>query len=232
MRQIAARIEDWTKRLEEHPFFRSLQPEPDLRHAMDFARSGVFWVFAFQDIIRLNSELARDPAIRQILQQHQTEDAGHEEWFLQDLEMIFGEAPTNIRWLFSDATFRIRAGSFALAGEVFRVTDDALRVILVEVLESAAGFFFGRVSQFLAESGHAAKLKYFAGVHLDAEAAHEIHDQVDGPALQSMVIPPHLRDDAEELVDRMYAAFWQLADAMFEHRHASNTLRTGRLDQF
>lgn len=222
MQQVLAYIEQWTKRLAEHPFFLSLRPEPDLKRAMTFARSGVFWVFTFQDIIRFNAELARDPEIRELLGQHQAEDAGHEEWFLEDLELIFGDAPTNVRGLFSAQNAGIRAGSFALAGEVFRIADDRLRLVLVEALENAAGLFFSRVSQNLAESGHAQKLKYFAGIHIEAEAAHEMHDEhkVD---IQSIALPPQLRGEAEALVDRMYASFFKIADVMHEHRQPSAT---------
>jgi hypothetical protein len=220
MQQALAYIERWTTRMESHPFFAALKPEPDLKRAMAFAQPAAFWVFTFQDILRLNAELACDPAIQALLRQHQSEDAGHEEWFLEDLERIFGSAPTHVRWLFSSENYGIRASSFALAGEVFRVSDDRLRLVLVEALERAAGFFFGRAARYLAESGHTTKLKYFGGMHITAEAGHEIHDQ-EARDLLSIVLPPELQGDAEALVDRMFKAFTQLADQMLVHQQAA-----------
>jgi len=221
MRQALALIGEWTPRLEAHRFFHRLAgKEPDLRRAMSFAPAGTFWVMTFQDILRLNTELARDPAVAQILLQHRDEDSGHEQWFLEDLRTVFGDEITSIRWLFSDENRKVRDMSFALTAEVFRIEDDRLRMVFVEVLESAAGIFFGHISRFLQRSGHASRLKYLAGVHLDAEAGHEMHGDEHRRQLEEMVLAPELRVEAARMIERMFASFLRLADALAERMDA------------
>ena len=121
MQETLAAIEACSRRLEGHRFFQSLQRhEPDLRRAVAFAPAGTFWVMTFQDILRMNVDLARDPTVRRIIAQHLAEDSGHQEWFLEDLRTAFGCEPTSIRWLFSEQTRKVRELSFSLASEVFR----------------------------------------------------------------------------------------------------------------
>lgn len=218
MREVLTAIAKWSTLLEGHRFFQKLaDTEPDLRRALAFAPAGTFWVMTFQDIIRLNAEMARDGEVRQILSQHLTEDTGHEQWFLEDLQTVFGDEPTSIRWLFSNENRAVRDVSFALVAEVFRVEDDLLRLVIVEVLESAAGVFFGNISRFLQRSGHAAKLKYLAGVHIDAEAGHEMHAEDHLQKLEKMTFPTSkTRVEAYRLIDRMFKTFLRLADALVE----------------
>lgn len=213
-------IDSWLPRIAEHEFFATLVPEPRLAVAMSFAPPAAFWVFAFQDILRINLDLAKDETVRRILRQHQREDAGHEQWFLDDLEMIFGNASTNIRGLFSTENHGVRAATYALVSEVFHVSDDRLRLVIIETLEQAAGFFFGRVAQSLVEAGHTGKLKYFGGMHLAAEGSHEIHE-AGSDDLTTIQLTDELLAESRAIVDRMFAAFWQLADTMLAHRRAA-----------
>jgi hypothetical protein len=219
MHRILQHIESWIPRIAEHEFFVTLAPEPRLDVAMSFAPPAAFWVFTFQDVLRINLDLATDERVKAILLQHQREDAGHEEWFLEDLERIFGTAPTNIRGVFALENLGVRAATFALVSEVFRVSDDRLRLVVIETLEQAAGFFFARVARSLVEAGHTTKLKYFGGMHMDAEGGHEIHEEDGG--LSSIQLPEELVTEGLAIVDRMFGAFWQLADTMLLHRRAA-----------
>jgi hypothetical protein len=217
MRATLAYVDAWSRRLEGHRFFQSLQrTEPDLRRAVAFAPAGTFWVMTFQDILRLNVELARDATVRRMLAQHLAEDSGHQEWFLEDLRTAFGYEPSSVRWLFSEGNRKVRELSFGLASEVFRIGDDRLRLVMVEVLEAAAGIFFGNISRFLRRSGHASKLKYLAGVHIDAEEGHEMHGDAQRAELEAMALPPELSAVAMLMVTRMFEAFVRLADAFAE----------------
>ena len=89
--------------------------------------------------------------------------------------------------------------------------------MIVEVLEAAAGTFFANISRFLSRSGHAPKLKYLAGVHIDAEAGHELHGEAERAAFEAMELPPELCAEAAQMVARMFEAFSSLADALWEH---------------
>ena len=214
MQETHAYIEHRSDQLRGHPFFTALRPEPDLKRAMAFAPSAMFWVLSFQDMIRMNAELTQDPSLRQFVEQHLAEDTGHEKWFLEDLEHVFGSAPTKIDWLFSSENYRIRKISFALASEVFRASDDRLRPIVIDALEAGADVCLKRIAQNLVESGHAGTLKYFAGMHLNAEASHAMHSEQHKP--QKLELPTHLREEAEALIDRMFEQFIALVDLMHE----------------
>jgi hypothetical protein len=222
MRETLSLIEERAQRFEAHRFFQRLAgTEPNLHRAAAFAPAGTFWVMTFQDILRLNADLARDVEVRQILAQHCAEDSGHEQWFLEDLQTLFGEEPTSIRWLFSNENRKVREVSFALMAEVFRVQDDRLRLVLVEVLEAVGRRFFGNISRFLQRSGHASRLKYLSRFHLDTEESHEMHGEAQRGHLEKMTFPPELRAPAEQLVDRMFASFQRLYDTLAERMEAA-----------
>ena len=228
MQQVMNHIEKSMEQLERHPFFARLRPERDLRRLMAFAPASTFWVMIFQDLIRLNAELARDPAVRRTLEQHQTEDAGHEQWFLEDLERLFGSAPRDVHWLFGPENREMRSASLAVVAEVFAIADDRLRLVLLEMLEASAGLYFGRVSRALAESGHAEGLKYFAGIHLKAEAGHEIHAEAARKSTEAIVMPPELRAQAHAMLDRITAAFFRMLEVFLRAMDDASTSASGQ----
>jgi hypothetical protein len=215
MRAMLAEIAKSASDLRSHPFFSSLRPEPDLKRMLAFAPAGTFWVMTFQDIIVMNAELTVDPTIRALVERHRDEDTGHERWFLADLERIFGEQPSSVLALFSHETRRVRTVSFGLAAEVFNIRHDVLRLVFLEVLEAAAGVYFAGISQALRLAGHADKLKYFAGEHLQAEASHELHGVASDP-IQAIVLSPQERDEARQLSQRMFGRFTELGSALLE----------------
>lgn len=219
MQYIKAHIESRARMLEQHGFFATFaQPEPDLERAMAFAPMGMFWVLAFQDIIRINVERAHEPFVRALLQQHQAEDSGHEDWFFEDVEGVYGKQEFGARWLFSPANREVREVSYALASEVYMVTDDRLRLVLVEALEAAANVYFAHFSRFLVASGHAGRLKYFAGVHLQEESAHQMHENDVAVRIAGIVLSEEGRITARAMVDRMFDAFGRLADSLLSLR--------------
>jgi hypothetical protein len=215
MRQTLAEIAQAAERLRSHPFFSRLRPDADLRKMLAFAPSGTFWVMSFQDIIFMNAELTTDPVIRSLVERHRQEDTGHEHWFLADIASVFGAAPTRIDWLFSEQNRQVRTVAYALASEVFHIQDDVLRLVLLEVLEAAAGVYFAAISSALTAAGHAGSLKYFAGEHLTAEADHEMHGESNNQ-IETMSLSVVQRGQAKLLIDRMFARFFQLGDALLE----------------
>ena len=180
-----------------------------------FAPAGTFWVMTFQDIIVMNAELTVDPMIRSLVERHRDEDTGHEHWFLADLERVFGTQPTSVLTLFSSETRPVRAVSFGLAAEVFNIQDDVLRLVFLEVLEAAAGVYFAGISRALSLAGHADKLRYFAGDHLQAEASHELHGAASTP-IEAIILSPGQRKAAKDLSDRMFGRFADLGNALLE----------------
>ena len=195
----------------EHQFFAENRAFDDVQNVLAFAPDLTFWVMAFQDILRLNTSLTRDPEIRKIVRHHRAEDAGHERWFLEDLETIKLSVP-GVRDLFGSKHSPTRDAAYALVAEVFRVTDDRLRLVLVKTLESAGHVFFGRVAAIVERAGWTSALKYFSFSHLEVEKNHEVFEREISQIVSSIRLPRAARAEAKQLVDRCYAAF----NAMFE----------------
>lgn len=217
MHHVRIHLQRSAERFAAHPFFAGLRPAAELRHALAFARGLSFWVYVFQDVVRLNAALAREPRLQALLVRHAEEDRGHEQWFHADLLEIFG-APIAIDELFAPEFADARAGALAIAAEVFRLTDDRLRVVLVDALEAAASVGFTRFAAHVRASGFADRLKYFDGRHLAVEADHELHAEHVGRELDAIVLEPAAHAEAVALIDRVFAAFAQIFSAlMTEH---------------
>lgn len=202
---IGANLEE----LVAHPFFTEMKPHPELARALAFAEVLAPWVMTFQDLTRINASRAEDPEIRRTLEQHAREDRGHQEWFLEDLDLIFGERVRDVRWLYAPELDVTREESLAIASEVFHIDDDRLRVIFVEALEAAAGAFVERVYRQSRESGDRGVLKYFGQIHAEAESGHEMFED---ESRDEEVLPEEIRAQALPLVARIFGAFSRMAD--------------------
>lgn len=177
MQQLQPVIRKLKTHFGSHPLFARMKTaQTDLRKALAFAPPAAFWVLAFQDVIRLNARRANAPEIRSLLEHHAREDAGHERWFLDDIQTAYGELFTTPHSIFSAETLEIRELVYGIVGESLSLSDDKLRLIYVDLLESTAQVFFGHVSEFLRKSGHFHHLKYFGAMHRDAESSHEIFE--------------------------------------------------------
>ena len=211
---VKEHITQWRHRLSQHEFFSRLQPDPSLDRALAFAPGLTFWVMTFQDVLRLNAQLAQAPEVRSHLEQHVLEDAGHDRWFLEDLNVIFGDRHRDITWLFGPENVTTRHAAFALVSEVFRVNDDSLRLVLVEAIEAVFQVFFHPIVRYLKESGHDGQLKYFSSTHLAVEANHEMFNaDVEHPEFE-IELSEQVRHEGLLLVDRVFNAFVQMADGL------------------
>ena len=183
---------------------------------------------AFQDVLRLNATLTRDPQIREIVRHHRAEDAGHERWFLDDLAAMQIPAP-DVRWLFGERHSPTRDAAYALMSEVYRASDDRLRLVLVKTLESAGHVFFGRVAAAVERAGWTKSLKYFSFSHLEVEKNHQVfEDEISRDGVGDAARARRLRSEAKRLVDRCYAAFGTMFDAICARRGPPVPRRFGR----
>jgi hypothetical protein len=196
-----------------HPFFEQLEAGMAFPQALSFAPGLTFWVMAFQDVLRLNERFTLDPELRKIARHHRAEDSGHHHWFLDDLENIgTNDNDNDIRWLFGKQHADTRDAAYALMAEVYRATDDRLRLVLLMTLESAGHIFFERTAKLVERVGKSDALKYFSFSHLEVEKSHEVFEKEMAKKIDAIYLAPELREEAEALVDRSYAAF----DSMFE----------------
>jgi hypothetical protein len=168
---------------------------------------------AFQDILRLNASLTQDPQLRKIVRHHMAEDAGHDRWFLDDLAALQIPVP-DVRWLFSRRHSPTRDAAYALLSEVHRATDDRLRLVLIKTLESAGHVFFGKVAATVDQLGWSKALKYFSFSHLEVEKNHQVFEEEIARVVSGIRLQPKVRNEAKQLVDRCYAAFTTMFDAL------------------
>ena len=213
MKLVEAHVAKKQAEFANHAFFSEQRPGSGLWGALSFAPDLTFWVMAFQDILRLNASLTRDPQMRKIVRHHRAEDAGHERWFLDDLAAMQIPAP-DVRWLFGDRHAPTRDAAYALVSEVYRATDDRLRLVLVKTLESAGHVFFGQVAAFVDRVGLTKMLKYFSFSHLEVEKNHQVFEDEISRIVSGIRLEPKVRTEAKRLVDRCYAAFSTMFDAM------------------
>jgi len=206
----------------QHPFFHQAGPA-NLRNVLTFAPDLTFWVMSFQDILRLNASLTRDPQLRKIVRHHRVEDAGHDQWFLEDLAVLELPEP-GVRWLFGKKHTPTRDAAYAILSEVFRATDDRLRLVLVKTLESAGHVFFGRVSAIVEQAGWTKALKYFSFSHLEVEKNHQVFEREIAETVSAIRLEPSLRAEARQLVDRCYAAFVAMFDALCANAAAQHVI--------
>ena len=198
-----------------HPFFAQLDSGVAFPEALSFAPGLTFWVMAFQDVLRLNERFTRDPELRKIARHHRAEDSGHHHWFLDDLEKVgANDTGNDIRWLFGKNHAETRDAAYALMAEVYRASDDRVRLVLLMTLESAGHIFFERTAKVVDRVGQSDALKYFSFSHLEVEKNHEVFEKEMAKKIDSIYLAPELREEAEALVDRCYEAFASMFEAL------------------
>jgi hypothetical protein len=213
MKLVELHIANKQKDFSSHSFFEQVKGGVDFPQNLSFAPDLTFWVMAFQDILRLNARMTRDADLRRIVRHHLAEDAGHDRWFLDDLALLNVAAP-DVQWLFSKKHVPTRDAAYALVSEVFRASNDVLRLVLVMTLESAGHVFFERVATMVRATADSYGLKYFSFAHLEVEKNHEVFERKMAEKISSLQLTPALRADAEDLVDRCYDAFTSMFDAL------------------
>jgi hypothetical protein len=213
MKAVEAHVAKRQAEFSKHAFFSEQRTGAGLWGLLSFAPDLTFWVMAFQDILRLNADLTRDPQMRKIVRHHRAEDAGHDRWFLDDLQAMQMPAP-DVRWLFGERHSPTRDAAYALISEVYRTTDDRLRLVLVKTLESAGHVFFGRVAAIVERAGLSKVLKYFSFSHLEVEKSHQVFEDQIARFVSGIKLPTRVRNEAKQLVDRCYAAFGAMFDAL------------------
>jgi hypothetical protein len=208
MKLVRQHLHDKQTSLVSHTFFARLDRNEPFEKGMDFAAGLTFWVFAFQDILRLNESRVKDADLRRIARHHRTEDKGHDGWFLEDLAEL-DPTPRDFRWLFGRHHLQTRDAAYALMSEVFRANDDHVRIVLLLTLESAGHVFFERMAAYVARNDASHRLRYFSHEHLAVEKDHELFEGRLEKALDVDLSLP-VRMEAIAMIDRCYEAFGQL----------------------
>ena len=204
METVLSRLREMAKDYEKRPFFRALEEVGSPAQVQALVPALTFFVFAFQDILRLNEQQIVDPSLKAIARQHRAEDAGHQNWFLHDARCL-GVEP-NLEWTFGSNHRVTRDTSYRLVSEVFRASDDKVRVVVPMLLEAAGHPFFSRVFRYFENAGVDSPLKYFALSHWQVEEGHEMLQEAQGTVLQELTLSDTLRTECLEMMTRMFEA--------------------------
>jgi hypothetical protein len=224
--EVFSRISELAEQYEEHPFFGLLDGSAGPAQVQSLVPALTFFVFAFQDMLRLNEEQMVDPVLKAIARKHRAEDAGHQNWFLHDARCL-GVEP-DVEWTFSQHQRATRDTPYQLIAEVFRATDDRVRVVIPMVLEAAGHPFFSRVFRFFERAGVGANLKYFALSHWQVEEGHEMLQDAQSAYLRELPLPAELRSECLQMIERMFAAMATMVSDLHVRMRTPKSEHRGR----
>lgn len=216
MADVEAVIEQRRLQLSTAPFLQSLERSSSLADVQRFVPQLYFYVFAFQDVLRLTAESIADPALRAIAQTHREEDAGHEQWFAYDVEQL--GCRRDVAWMFGPEHRATRDIAYGLVTEVLRQDDDRIRLVVPLCLEAAGSLFFTRVIGLLDRAGFEAPLRYFARHHQQVEADHQIFTDDTGGELHRIALDEHAFPRALASVHRCFDLLTRFATQLEQHR--------------
>jgi hypothetical protein len=195
-------IEARRARLEQHAFLRSLESSARADDLRAFVPQLYFWVFAFQDMLRLAHERVIDPQLREIARRHREEDAGHQAWFAADAAEL--DCVRDVVWIFGDEHRVTRDVSYELVAAILEATDDRVRIVGPLVLEALGSVFFPRVVGLVDRAGLRDRLQYFARSHQQIEADHDIFTEEGAKALDGLEFDDVAFAQSVALVDRCF----------------------------
>jgi hypothetical protein len=211
MNSVIAHIDSCQARLARHPFLTELRPGRTLEELLAFAPRLSTWVTAFQLVLKVTAQGARDESLRTMLSRHAEEECGHDTWFFEDVALLQGEHAGSRACDASDETERM---ALALLKEARSLPADALRLVFLLALESTSELFFGRVTPLVEATGAGDRLRYFGRHHQEQEEAHSVFEEEMHRRVKEVVLSDTTRAQAVALVDRTFAAFALLFDGL------------------
>ena len=209
MADINAVIADENHLLQAHPFLQRI-PRADIEEIRELAAQLTFWIFSFQDVVRLAGSLITHELLASFAQTHMDEDDGHDVWFLNDVARL--GVTRDLRWAFAPAQAPVRDVSYRILSEVFQAPCDHARIAVSISLDKIGGSFFALIVERLEAIGHSDGLQFFARSHLEIEAAHEIFDAETEARFERIELTKADYDAAVRTTRRIYAAMAEMAD--------------------
>ncbi|MBN8610604.1 MAG: iron-containing redox enzyme family protein [Deltaproteobacteria bacterium] len=208
--ELRALVDREQEKLAAHPFFARLRTEATLADIRRVAPRVAFFVMAFQDVLRLVTEKTTDPVLRQLARAHQLEDAGHDHWYLRDLEVL--DLTADLATLFSRDARAIRDVSYHQVAEAISAESDLARFAVVLCLEAAGVSFFASMVDGLERLGRSDGLLYFSKKHQAVEASHEIFEDQKQKAIDAIRVPTVAGAEVVRAVTRTFETMRNLAD--------------------
>ena len=221
---VIARINERKRELAQHPFLLFLaNREVDPAERMAFAPCLAPFVMGFSDVnvFGLRDEGSNDQ-LQKLVNVHSYEDAEHWPMYLDDLETLGCNAPTDLvsvlRTLWSDECSRTRRLTYGLMNLV-GLAAPAQRIALVEAIE-ATGFvawkgFLKAATDYTAATGR--ELRYFGPEHAAMETGHAIGaDDIDRE-LREITFADDDREHVLAMVDSVFALFAGMMDEQLQY---------------
>ena len=221
MAELRAEIEVRRIAFAEEPFLRGLDSSSDAEDVRRFVPHLYFFVYVFQDILRLSHEHMTQPELRDIARRLRDEDAGHDDWFAFDVEAL--DCTRDVSWVMGREHRVTRDSCYAIVSELLSVRDDRARFVVPLVLEAAGSVFFVRVIDLLDRAGYRGQLRYFARHHQEVEAEHDIFSSATGAALDAITFDPESFAQAQRLMHRVFDHLVRLAAHLEGHRTTMGT---------
>lgn len=225
MAEVQALIEEGRARYDQHPFLASLDRATSVEDLRAFVPKMYFYVFAFQDMLRLSHERISTPHIREIAGRHRGEDAGHEAWFARDVVVL--DCVRDVPWVFARHHEMTRDLGYALISEIFRATDDRVLLVMPLLLEAVGSTFFFRVNGLLERAGFKQPLQYFARSHQQVESDHEIFTEHGRAELSAITFDHAAWAEACGMVSRSFEYFTRYASELERQRLAESGSPSG-----
>jgi hypothetical protein len=212
---VLSAIEQRREALAGHPFLTYLRSESGtLEDVQCIAGRIAFFVMCFQDVLRLVHSTTADPLLKRLAKVHQSEDSGHDNWYLHDLER-FGIS-VDLRDLFSAQTALTRDVAYTQISDVLRATDDCSRLGVVLALEAAGREFFQGIIDFIERQKRAAGLLYFARRHQRIEQNHDMFKGDAQDELAAVSVTPGSLTEILDVVERTFESMTRLADDLLQ----------------
>jgi hypothetical protein len=212
--RVQANIARQQSALAGHPFLQRLESgAAHADHARQIATDLTFWIMIFQDVLRINHARVEDPSLAQIAQHHLDEDAGHDEYFWQDVRRLSALRPPD--WYFGPEHAATRHVSLDILGEVFLARSDGARLSLILALEGAAAEFFRRVVVYFERAGVSDGLWFFGNGHRHVEQSHSAFDETAAP-MTAVLLSGDALEESLGVVRRVFANFHRLSTALEE----------------
>jgi hypothetical protein len=216
MVELKAEIERRRLALAQEPFLQGLEASSSLEEVRRFVPQLHFFVYSFQDMLRLSHELMEDPELREIARKAREGDAGHEQWFAFDVAAL--DCERDVRWILGPEHRVTRDVSYALLSELLHASDDRVRMVFPLVLEASASVFFFRVIDLIERAGFKGELRYFARHHQQVESEHDFYTESTSEALDAISYEPAAYEAALTLVRRSFDHLTRFAAHLEAHR--------------
>jgi len=215
MEDVQNIIEQRQKKLESQSLFQALDNSSEIDDLRAIAPHFYFFIFAFQDMLRLTHNQISDSTLKKVAASLMAEDAGHEQLYLFDLKQL--NCTQDVPWLFGVAHQPVRDFVYQLIGDLLRASDDRIRIIFPLVLEATGKVFFKYLVDLVRRCDYNQSLRYFGSFHQKIEMNHNIYQ--DGEEeLHNIEFDENTYQEAVAFIDRCFDSFEYFADHLESQR--------------